>query len=107
MELCLIDQDKISKGRPIGLGSRITTYANLRVCTVRDTSAIEGLSTFDTVLTTSHLSHLQAAWSMHSSKQASIKHLRSIQASKQAQDPISSKQAGGPQAWRLLACGHH
>jgi hypothetical protein len=44
---------------------------------------------------------------VHPSKQASIKHLWSIQASKQAQDPISSKQADGPQAWRLLACGHH
>lgn len=44
---------------------------------------------------------------LYSSKQASIKHIRSIQASKQAQDLISSKQAGGPQAWRLLACGHH
>lgn len=44
---------------------------------------------------------------MHSSKQTSIKHLRSIQASKQAQYRISSKQADGPQARRLLACGHH
>lgn len=44
---------------------------------------------------------------VYSSNQASIKHLRSNQATKQAHDPESSKQAGGPQAWRLLACGHH
>lgn len=49
-----------------------------------------------------YLSCLQAP--SHFPMQASIKPFPSIQASKQAQHPMSSKQAVDYQAWHLLAC---